>query len=75
MRESKPVFIKSYTQFGITLLTFFVGTVLALVWITIDNKSVEFVEAQSRPSKVEVPVSDKIPEIPKAIAATIQGQS
>lgn len=51
-------------KFGITLLTFFVGTVLALSWITIDNKSVEFVKAQSRPSEIEVPVSDKIPEPP-----------
>lgn len=51
-------------KFGFALLTFFVSTTLALIWITIDNKSVEFVNAQSRPSEIEVPIPDKIPEIP-----------
>ncbi len=41
-------------KFGITLLTFFVGTVLALMWITLDNKPVEIVKAQSRPTEIEI---------------------
>lgn len=52
-------------KFGIALLTFFVGTVLGLIWITIDNKPTETVEAQSRPSEIEIIIPEnKIPEPP-----------
>ena len=47
---------------GITLLTFFVGTILALIWLTLNNKSVEIVKAQSRLTEIEV--EDKIPVPP-----------
>ncbi len=52
-------------KFGIALLTFFVGTVLALIWLTFNNKPVETVESQSRPSEIEIIVPEnKIPEPP-----------
>jgi hypothetical protein len=52
-------------KFGIALLTFFVGTILALIWITLDNKPIKVAEVQSRPTKIEIPVpDDKIPEPP-----------
>jgi hypothetical protein len=52
-------------KFGIALLTFFVGTILALIWLTPNNKKVETVEAQSRPSEIEIIVPEnKIPAPP-----------
>lgn len=52
-------------KLGFALLTFFVGTVLALIWVSFSNKPVEIVNAQSRPSEIKIPVpDDKIPEPP-----------
>jgi len=34
------------------LLTFFVGTVLVLIWASFGNKPIEIMEAQSRPSEI-----------------------
>ncbi len=52
-------------KFGIALLTFFVGTILALVWLTLNNKPVETAKAQSRPSEIEIIVPEnKIPDSP-----------
>jgi hypothetical protein len=49
-------------KLGIALLTFFVGTILALIWLTFNNKQVEIVEAQPRISEIEITVPES--EIP-----------
>lgn len=52
-------------KLGIALLTFLVGTILALIWLMFDNKQVEIVEAQPHPSEIETIVPEsKIPEPP-----------
>jgi hypothetical protein len=52
-------------KLGFALLTFFVGTALALIWVSFSKKPVEIVNAQSRPSEIKISVpDDKIPEPP-----------
>lgn len=52
-------------KLGIALLTFFAGTILALIWLTFNNKQVKIAEAQTRPSEIEIIVpKSKIPEPP-----------
>lgn len=52
-------------KLGFALLTFFVGTTLALIWVLFSNKPVEIVNAQSRPPEIKIPASDdKTPEPP-----------
>ena len=57
-------------KFGFALLTFFIGTVLALIWFPLDSKPIETVKAQSRP--IEIPMSDdKIPEPPSEVESPV----
>jgi hypothetical protein len=52
-------------KFGIALLTFLVGTILALIWLTFNNKQVEIVATQIRPSEIEIIVPESnVPEPP-----------
>jgi hypothetical protein len=50
-------------KFGIALLTFLVGTVLALIWITLGNKTTETAKAEFRPSEIII-LENKISELP-----------
>jgi Flp pilus assembly protein protease CpaA len=52
-------------KIGFALLTFFVGTVLALIWVTLDNKPIAPVIAQSHSSQIEIIApTNKIPDSP-----------
>ena len=47
------------------VLTFFVGTVLTLIWVTLSNKPVETAKAPSRSSEIQIIVpKDKTSELP-----------
>ena len=65
MNQSKHFMRNLSSKFGISILTFFVGTILALIWFTLYNKPIEIVEVPPHFPKIEVLVPDeKVPEPP-----------